>query len=95
MPIVVQRLDSPTVRKCVEGGYSPLVRCEACGSEIAKPEAGVVAWDSGENVTYVSPDFLHEGCLESHLGTTDARLSVDPLRNFLESLERYLPEADG
>ena len=86
MPIAVQRLDTPTVRERTEGGYSPLLRCDACGKEIAKPEAGLVAWDAEENATYLSPIFLHEGCLDEHRGTRERRFRVDPLRSFLESL---------
>ena len=90
MPIAVQRLDAPTVRERTEAGYSPLLRCDECGKEIGKPAVGLVAWDAEENATYLSPIFLHEGCLDEHRGATEARLRVDPLQSFLESLAPFL-----
>lgn len=89
MPVAVRRLDAPTVRKRTEEGYSPLLRCDECGKEIAKPEVGLLAWNAEENATYLSPIFLHEGCLDACRGTTQARLRVDPLQSFLTSLAPY------
>lgn len=91
MPIAVETLDSPTVRKRVRGGRSPLFRCDACGKEIPKPDGGRVAWDAEENATRLSVAFLHEGCVEAHRRTTEARLRVDRMTNFVASLQRYLP----
>ena len=91
MPIAVQTLEAPTVRERVRGGRSPLFRCDACGKEIPKPDVGRVAWDAEENATRLSVAFLHEGCVEAHRRTTEARLRVDRMTNFVASLDRYLP----
>lgn len=89
MSVAVERLDAPTVRKTSEGGYAPSFRCDACGEEIPKPGKGRVAWDPGENRTYLSVDFLHASCVEDHRKERGKVLRTASLADFVESLERF------
>lgn len=90
MAVAVQRLDAPTVRRGTGDGYAPLLRCDGCGKEIPKPASGRIAWQEGENETYLTPVFLHEGCVEAYRAESPGRLRLDPLENFIVSLERFL-----
>lgn len=102
MSVAVERLDIPTVRQTVgEEGYAPLLRCEVCGGEIPKPASGRVAWRAEENTTYLSPTFLHEGCVdafreqaggrvEAHAKRVGGSLRVGSLEDFLDGLRRFL-----
>lgn len=90
MTIAVKKLDAPTVRKGSEEGYAPLLRCEVCGKEIAKPDRGRIAWDPEENRTYLSVAFLHEACVEHWADDRDVALRAAPLSDFVESLERFV-----
>lgn len=90
MAVAVERLDAPTVRRGSGEGYAPLLRCDGCGKEIPKPVSGRIAWQAGENATYLTAVFLHEGCLEPYRESTPGRLRIDPLENFLESLRRFM-----
>lgn len=103
MPVTVEKLDRPTVRRASDGGYAPLFRCDACGKEISRPAAGHVAWRDEENATHLTTVFLHDGCVEDYREQAGGRveahwkrvggpLRLDPLGNFLESLRRFLPE---
>lgn len=90
MPVGVERVEAPTVRREAGDGYAPLLRCDACGKEIPKPAAGRVAWQPEENATYLTPVFLHEGCLEDYRKGTRERVWDDRLDNFIDSLRRFL-----
>lgn len=101
MTVSIERLDAPTVRREAREGYAPLLRCDDCGREIAKPANGRVAWRPEENATYLPVAFLHEGCVEAFEEQAGDRVEATwkqvggPLRtaaleDYLESLERFL-----
>lgn len=90
MAAAVERLDAATVRRMSGGGHAPLLRCDECGKEITKPGTGRIAWRAGENATYLTAVFLHEGCVEAHGESVPGRLRIDPLENYLDSLRRFV-----
>ncbi|MFW6206364.1 MAG: hypothetical protein ACOC5J_00350 [Gemmatimonadota bacterium] len=101
MPVALERLDAPTVRREAGDGFVPLLRCDACGKEIPKPAGGRVAWRPEENATYLAVAFLHEGCVETHRSQAGGQvegygkqvggpLRVGSLESFLTSLGRFL-----
>lgn len=89
MTFVMERLDTPTVRKTSDDGYAPSLRCDACGKEIPKPAKGRMAWDPDENTTYLSAVFLHGGCVEAYREAREETLRTADLMDFIESLERF------
>lgn len=93
MPVAVQKLDAPTVRKRSPDGYGPSFRCDECGGEIAKPGDGEVAWDPDENRTYLSAVFLHAGCSEAHRSPRERDFRTAGLGDFVASLERFAASA--
>ncbi|MFW6193361.1 MAG: hypothetical protein ACOC83_07725 [Gemmatimonadota bacterium] len=90
MPVVMRRLDAPTVRETSPQGYGPSVRCDACGKEIPKPAKGRVAWDPDENTTYLGTDFLHEGCVDERRKERGVDLRTARLSEYVESLECFV-----
>lgn len=89
MAVVVEKLDTPTVRRTSGDRYGPSIRCDACGTEIPKPAKGRVAWDPDENRTYLSAVFLHQGCVAAYRGEQETTVRTADLADFVESLERF------
>lgn len=89
MPLMVEMLESATVKETSEGGYCPLVRCEECQGAIPHPQDGHVVWEAGDPGTYVELGFVHDGCLDEHRKKRGVRLRTAGLDEFLESAERF------
>lgn len=90
MPLVVQKLEGATVKEGSPGGYCPLIRCAHCRRLVARAADGVGVWAPDENETYLSVEFLHEGCLEGYADGRDADLDDFDLARLVSALAHNL-----